>query len=181
MDKQLSRIIWLTVLGTAFMAPRMTMADVTHEYVGVKKCALCHKKEETGDQYGKWAASLHSHAFETLGTPAAKEVGAKFGIADPQQSGKCLKCHSTAYEFGEVKVSETIPVEEGVSCESCHGPGKDYMKKSVMENQEEAIANGLIIPNEAVCKKCHNEESPQYKEFKFAEFWEKIKHPNPAK
>ena len=40
---------------------------------------------------------------------------------------------------------------------------------------------GLIEPNEAVCKTCHNPESPTYKEFNFAEKWKMIDHSMPAK
>ena len=152
-----------------------------HEFIGVGKCSLCHKKEDTGEQYRIWQESKHSKAFEVLGTPEAKETAAKQGISDPQTSGKCLKCHSTAYWFSENKVTEVIPLEEGISCETCHGPGKDYMKKSVMEDKDAAIAAGLIIPDEKVCMQCHNEESPNYKPFDFKVMWEQIKHPVPEK
>ena len=154
-------------------------AQAEHEFVGVTKCSMCHKKPEKGEQFKIWQESKHAKAFETLKTPEAKEQAAKLGIADPSTSGKCLKCHSTAYGFTEAKVTDVIPVEEGISCESCHSPGKDYMKKSIMENKEEAIANGLVIPDEQVCRKCHNPEAPTFKDFNFKERWEKIKHPVP--
>ena len=154
-------------------------AQAEHEFVGVNKCALCHKKVEQGEQFKIWQESKHAMAYETLWTPEAREQAAKLGINDPQTSGKCLKCHSTAYWFSEIKVTEEIPVEEGISCESCHGPGKDYMKKTIMEKREEAIANGLIMPDENTCRKCHNPEAPTYKSFDFKERWEKIKHPLP--
>lgn len=151
-------------------------AQPAHEFVGVSKCALCHKKPEKGEQFRIWQESKHAKAFETLGTPEAKAAAAKLGIDDPQTSGKCLKCHSTAYGFSELKVTEAIPVEEGISCESCHGPGKDYMKKSMMEDRDAAIGAGLAIPDENTCRKCHNEESPSFKVFDFKERWELIKH-----
>ena len=152
-----------------------------HEFAGAKKCSLCHKTEKHGEQFPKWQSGPHARAFETLGTPEAKEVAAKMGIEDPQQSGKCLKCHSTAYYFSEERVSDAIAVEESVSCESCHGPGKDYMKKSIMEDREKAVESGLQIAGEQTCARCHNEESPTFKPFDFAERWEKIKHPVPNK
>ena len=49
----------------------------------------------------------------------------------------------------------------GVQCEACHGPGKDYKKKSIMQDREKAVANGLIIPDEKTCQKCHNENVPK--------------------
>lgn len=174
----LKMFVMLSFVLLVFSVPARAAAP-EHEFVGASKCSLCHKKPEKGEQYGIWMGSKHAKAYETLGTPEAKAAGAKVGVDDPQKSGKCLKCHSTAYWFSEEKVTEAITVEEGVSCESCHAPGKDYMKKSTMEDKDAAIAAGLVIPDEQTCKKCHNEESPNYKPFTFAEFWEKVKHPLP--
>jgi hypothetical protein len=148
-------------------------------YVGTKMCGMCHKKDESGNQLAKWQASKHAKAFETLGTAAAKEAGKKLGIDDPQKSGKCLKCHSTAYNFTETVATEKIKVEDGVTCESCHGPGKNYMKKSVMENRKDAIAAGMIHPATQSCKNCHNDQSPTFKGFEEKAMLEKIAHPNP--
>ncbi|MBI4353507.1 MAG: cytochrome c3 family protein [Candidatus Omnitrophica bacterium] len=153
--------------------------ELAHEFIGAKKCSLCHSKPAQGEQYAIWLQSKHAKAIESLGTPEAKEIAAKLGIENPQASGKCLKCHSTAYWFSEERVSEAIAVEEGISCESCHGAGKDYAKKSVMQNREGAVAQGLLIPDEATCQKCHNEEAPTFKSFDFKEKWEKIKHALP--
>lgn len=160
-------------------------------YVGVKACGICHNKEETGKQLDLWKASPHAKAFETLGTPAAKEAGAKRGVDNPQTSPKCLKCHSTAYHFGEEVKTEKIKPEDGVTCESCHGPGKKYMPKKVMENRNDSIANGLVYPATESCTMCHNEESPSWNPelyttkdgkkvgFDAEQAYEKIKHPNP--
>lgn len=171
---------FLVIISVFFLNPSIVLAAVpAHEFIGAKKCSLCHKKPEEGEQFRIWQESKHAKAFETLGTSAAKEAAAKLGISDPQTSGKCLKCHSTAYWFGETIVSDAIPVEEGVSCESCHGPGKDYMKKSIMEDKNAAIENGLMMPDQNTCVKCHNPESPSYKSFDFNARSEEIKHPKP--
>jgi hypothetical protein len=39
----------------------------------------------------------------------------------------------------------------------------------------------MIIPDEKLCIGCHNEESPTYKEFNYAEAVKQIAHPRPAK
>jgi len=161
-------------------------------YVGVKSCGMCHKKEEVGAQLTKWQESPHAKAFEKLGSPEAKEAASKLGIADPQTSGKCLKCHSTAYNFGETgPVTDKITVQEGVTCESCHGPGKNYKSKEIMKDIKQAIAGGLANPALDNCTKCHNDQNPTWKADRYTkkdgtkvgfdaeQAFEKIKHADP--
>jgi hypothetical protein len=178
-----SNLVILTSLSlvTAWgMAVTSVAADRdAANYVGVKTCKICHNKEESGNQYGIWEKSPHAKAFETLGTPEAKEIGKKAGVDDPQKSGKCLKCHSTAYNFTETVATEKVKVEDGVICESCHGPGKKYMMKSTMEDRAKAIAAGLIYPATQSCKLCHNDQSPTWKGFNEEEMVKKIAHPDP--
>jgi len=153
-----------------------------HEYVGVKKCAMCHKSKARGNQYGQWQETKHATAYETLATDAAKKAAEEAGIeGDPQESPKCLKCHVTAYGVDESLLGSKYTMEDGVGCESCHGPGSDYMKLSIMKDQEKAIANGLIIPTEELCVTCHNEESPTFVKFVYKEMFPKIAHPIPDK
>lgn len=188
-----------TTLGVCFslaLAACVARADAAAErdpanYVGIKTCGICHNKAESGKQLEIWKAGPHAKAFETLGTPEAKAVGAKYGVDDPQKSGKCLKCHATAYTFTEAVATEKIKPEDSVTCESCHGPGKKYMAKATMEDRQKSIAAGLIYPASESCQLCHNEQSPSWKAdrfttkdgrkvgFDFEQAFEKIKHPDP--
>ena len=150
------------------------------KFVGPKKCKLCHLAESTGAQFKVWEKSPHAHAFEVLGSDKAKETAKAKGIADPQKAPECLKCHVTGFGEPAERLNEKIAPEDGVSCEACHGAGELYAKKEVFEKgKEEALANGLRIPDEKLCRGCHNPESPQYKEFNFEEFKKKIAHPKP--
>ena len=148
-------------------------------YVGPKMCAICHKSDDNGNALAKWQAGPHAKAFETLGTPAAKETAKKFGIDDPQKSGKCLKCHSTAYNFTESIATDKIKPEDGVTCESCHGPGKKYFSKSTMEDHAKAVAAGMVFPATQSCTLCHNSDSPNFKGFDEKAMVAKIAHPDP--
>jgi len=182
------------------MAGSLAMTSLAAErdaslYVGTRSCAMCHKKAESGDQFGKWQASLHSKAYDLLASPEAKASGAKVGVADPQKSGKCLKCHSTAYNFTDEVKADTarVMVEDGVSCESCHGPGKNYKSKLTMEDQNKCIEAGMVYPATASCVLCHNDQSPSWKPDRYTtkdgkkvgfdpeQAYEKIKHPDPKK
>ena len=43
----------------------------------------------------------------------------------------------------------------GVQCESCHGPGSAYKSMKVMKDSDASLAAGLLVPDEATCRGCH--------------------------
>ena len=122
-----------------------TLSAQTFKYIGADKCKMCHNKAATGDQYGKWLKDPHSQAMKTLSNQASLDYAKKNGIADPAKEPKCLKCHST-YEKAAANLRAGITAQEGVSCESCHGPGSNYKSPTVMKNQKLALESGLILP-----------------------------------
>ena len=146
-----------------FVCTTLTAQDF--KYIGAAKCKMCHNKPAKGEQYLIWNDGFHANAMKSLNAEEAK---------DP----KCLKCHSTVGHI-DASLVATIKVEEGVSCESCHGPGSGYKGISVMKSRELSMTKGLIIPDEKLCRTCHNEESPDFKGFDYAEYSAKIAHPNP--
>ncbi len=179
-----SRWLFAAVSGFPLLllaSPAARAADPAHAFVGADKCKLCHNSAAKGAQYTKWTESKHSKAYATLATEEAKKAGAAKGIADPQKAPECLKCHVAGHGAPAAKLTEKYKIEDSVSCEACHGPGGDYQKIDVMKDRAKAAAAGLIIPDEKVCRGCHNPESPFYKEFDFKTFAAKIAHPNPQK
>ena len=159
--------------------------EYDHQFIGVAKCKMCHKKEKKGLQYEIWQESAHSKAYETLATPEAKELGEKYGVIDPQKDSKCLRCHTTGHDAQPKLKGRKYDISEGVGCESCHGAGKDYYKSKVMKGISNGTVDpqsvGLLIPNEQTCKECHNAEGPMpvKEEFNFRKMWAKIAHPIP--
>jgi hypothetical protein len=154
-----------------------------HNYIGVAKCAkMCHKSEKKGAQLKKWKNGPHAKAYKTLANEHSKKVAAEKGIkGDPQKASECLKCHVTAFGVKASRIDSTFEIEDGVQCEACHGPGKDYRKLSIMKDRKKAVAAGLILQNAELCIKCHNKESPTYIPFKYEEKVKKIAHPTPKK
>lgn len=180
------RRVFLVATALALLVPfgvRDTRGeDAKHKFMGVANCKMCHNKKENGDQFNHWKESKHSKAWEELASDKAKEFAKAKGIAgNPQEAPECLKCHVTGYGQAADLLDKKYDPKDGVMCESCHGPGGDYFKKEVMKEKDKAIAAGLVLPKEEVCKKCHNPESPGYKEFNFDEFYKKIAHPMPKK
>jgi hypothetical protein len=150
----------------------------TAKYIGSDKCKICHNKPANGDAYGKWAATLHAKALKSLSNQASIDYAKKNGIADASKEPKCLKCHST-FSATDEKLHGGILATEGVSCESCHGPGSVYKAPTLMKNRKMAMEKGLILPKKEVCLNCHNKENPFYKEFNYEVYVAKIAHPDP--
>ena len=113
--------------------------EAKYDFIGVDKCALkpCHGKDPA---YETWLETKHAHAYDSL-------------TAEQKKDPKYIKYYTT----GETKRGEQLP---NVQCEACHGPGSDYKTMKVMKNREQAIANGLIIPDAETCKSCHNADAP---------------------
>jgi hypothetical protein len=112
-----------------------------NEYIGAAKCKMCHKVS-----YASWAETPHAKAFDKL-------------KPEEQSKAECLKCHAT----GD---SAELP---GVQCEACHGAGGGYKSMKVMKDPEAARAAGLLIPDEAFCRKCHEGAPHDQPAFDYAE------------
>lgn len=153
-----------------------------HKYTGVTMCSACHKTEKQGKQFDIWKSSKHAGAFKSLESPKAEEYAKAKGLkVKASEAPECLKCHVTGY--GEDKaLTSALKQQDGIQCESCHGAGADYKSIPVMKDRAKAVAAGLIVAKDdpKMCTKCHNSESPSYKEFNYREAWEKIKHPIPV-
>ena len=181
--KRLPRIsIILTVaLVGLFM---VSVAQAEHAYIGATKCKTCHNTAKMGKIYDTWMASAHAKAYTDLASDAAKAVAKEKGIEDAQKADACLKCHVTGHGAKAEMLGEKYSVEEGVTCEGCHGAGGDYWKNTVMkalaDGSQKPEEVGFLKAGEATCKKCHNEESPTFKGFDYAKMSAKIEHKKPA-
>jgi hypothetical protein len=152
-------------------------------YLGSKACMACHKNPEKGDQYGKWLASPHAKAYAALQSDAAKKIAADKGLKKPaEESPECIKCHMTGWNAKPELLDAKFDKTEGVGCEVCHGAAAGYKMVHFKEGGEaQAMTLGMIMPDEKLCKGCHNAASPTFKTFDFAKMSAMIAHPNPKK
>ncbi len=157
-------IVILLFLSTTVLAQDQ---EVSHRYVGSKKCRVCHMK-----QYKSWSATRMANAFELLKPGVRSEAKKKAGLdpsADYTQDPKCLQCHTTGYgkKGGFVNLKDT-PKLAGVGCEMCHGPGGSYLKPEYMSlknknyKRADLVKVGLVNPpTKETCESlCHNAKSP---------------------
>jgi hypothetical protein len=174
-----NKLITLSVMVLFLLSINAFAADKP-EYVGAKKCKTCHKAEKNGAQFVKWEASKHSKAYEVLKSDHATKKAEIMGVKDPLKDEKCLSCHTTAY--GAKNLAASYDIKEGVTCETCHGPGSMYKKSSIMKDHKKAVEAGMVSKvDEKVCANCHKKDTPGH-EGKFTTFekeFAKIAHPVP--
>jgi hypothetical protein len=182
-----------TILLSAALLLAFSTSLIAADYVGVGKCKMCHKKEAKGAQFQNWEASPHATSLETLHNEQSAAIAKKMGLEVPAwEAPECLVCHVTGwdkggYVLGELADPKAAKVNEGlanVGCEACHGAGSDYKTMKVMKavwagDVEEASVGMLWHPGEDNCVQCHNEQSPTYKPFVFADRVGEVSHPYP--
>ena len=180
--KRWKSVFWMAASVVLLPASVFAAEDAPKpQYIGSMTCAkICHKTSKQGEQLRIWEESAHAKAWETLASEKALAIAKAKGIADPQKSEQCVKCHTTAHGVAAELLDAKFSHTEGVGCESCHGPGSLYKKRSVMKDRAASVAVGLLLPDEKTCVQCHNEESPTYKPFNYEEKWKLIAHPKPA-
>lgn len=173
----------LNILNIVLFFSDISRSQSKFKYVGVNTCiGACHKTEAQGNQLEIWRNSKHSNAFIALQNDRADSIALSKGFLAPAaESQQCVKCHTLGKNIDESELLNSFDKSQGVQCESCHGPGSQYRKNSVMKNKDYAVSKGLIIHSEKekFCIQCHNEESPTYFEFNYDPMWEMIAHPKP--
>lgn len=166
--------------ASVLLSAGTSLAD-DHSYIGASGCKMCHGAK-TGDQWTQWLESPHAKAFETLKNEASAKIVADKGLkGNAWELAECLSCHVTAHGVDPALVGKKLTHDEGVGCESCHGPGSEYKALKIMQSREASIAAGMIVPTEATCTGCHNDKSPTFKGFDYATALPKVLHPNPNK
>lgn len=171
-------------VAAVFLLPALLYSQEKFGYVGVETCTMCHKTEKQGSQLSIWQKSEHSKAYEVLKTAEADKIAKDNGFNTPAaKTEACLSCHVSGYNADATLLGKKFKMEDGVQCETCHGPGSAYKDMKIMKDRELSVKNGLKVYEkvEELCVKCHNEKSPTFKKMDFATAWEKIKHPTPGK
>jgi hypothetical protein len=136
-------------------AEEMFHADPA-KIMGWESCNDCH-----APMVAAWKLTHHFITGTTMHTSAeGKDIAAKMGFRRIKSESVCLKCHYTVQsdDNGGVKVIS------GISCESCHGAAKDWIKIHSATNDPAHLVNaqklGMLQPDDfyhvaANCFSCH--------------------------
>ena len=141
-------------------------------YVGGANCAGCHSKKSPSKfpnefvlmtEYDTWLGKdKHSQAFEVLTKPLAKKMGSILGL-EPAKADACLNCH--AVDVPPQRQGSHFRLEDGVSCEACHGPAKKWLGEHQeyswrLKSGKDKETLGMIdlhnpVTQAKVCLSCH--------------------------
>ena len=95
-------------------------APETEKVQGPDECAECHKKETEN-----WKDTHHYKTFSALPrNEDAKKISDAMGLKRIKSESVCLSCHFTS----QVRKGRQKPIA-GITCESCHSAGADWMKR----------------------------------------------------
>lgn len=140
-------------------------------YVGVASCANsgCHgstlplqASRILQNEYYTWLNSdRHAQAYNVLfEEPSARIVKNMRLKRKAYQEPLCLDCHAT--NIPPARVSGRIDIEDGVQCESCHGPASGWRDEHMQPGwtHAQSVERGMIdmrdLPTRgSLCLSCH--------------------------
>ena len=131
--------VLLIIRVTATAGPQAATPPSTGvgKYNGPGGCAAsnCHgsvkSKNVPGiqisqNEFSIWATQdKHARAYTVLSNPVSMRMGKILKIDQPNKSEKCLVCHAL-YVPADLRAT-TFQPDDGVSCESCHGPAVGWL------------------------------------------------------
>jgi len=150
-------MIAIASLGVAAAAaPAVPRPQEKYKYASMAGCNTkdCHGAEAAKgspglNEYTLWkAADPHSKAFTTLYKAPSKAIGTAMNIPKVFESPKCLSCHSKVVEASNVVEGAKWSVQNGVSCEVCHGPAEKWLKPHATPKEsnwghKQSVENGM--------------------------------------
>ena len=97
------------------------------------------EKEESTSEVNE--DSVVSHTSRQISpdqaSRAAEQIAQNLGIGAPEKAKICLDCHATHIEDASLK-GEKFSIEDGVSCESCHGAAEKWIGPHTAKNASHA-------------------------------------------
>ena len=118
--------------------PKPLLAFPEGETVGAAQCKSCHRQE-----HRTLKRAPHAKAMRRL-------------VGEDAEKVECVRCHATPAASGPpAEDLAGFRIDEGVGCESCHGPGGEHIAAPTADN---IIGLGESCPEcviEAICTTCH--------------------------
>lgn len=152
------------------VGPRATQSvPAAGSFTGPGSCAAaaCHGSVRPvagsrilQNEYTTWIAQdRHARASEMLSNPVSVRMAKILGLGPAHSAPKCLACHSL--DAPDARQARTF-ANEGVSCESCHGPASAWLGPHTNKGwtHAQSVALGMSDTKDLVtrtegCLTCH--------------------------
>jgi hypothetical protein len=171
---------WLTVSITSSYAQ---LAEIRHQFIPTDNCLKCHEVPGVRDaasgltdrvrmsEWKIWAEQdKHASAYKVLSEPRSQRIGQLMAKDVLAADTGCIQCH-TSNAVNELwspacfRNGQNAYVQEGVSCQTCHGPAElwesEHIKTTWHEKSPEQKAefgfNTMEDPVQraTMCTSCH--------------------------
>lgn len=161
---QFPSIVILSCLAAAGSAVAQSSGNAP-KFTGSVSCmsSSCH-----GGGVGKDAGLVfkktdkHTTAHGFLGSARSAQIAQQLQIEDPTTSARCTVCHSPLQTLATDRFAAGAKPENGVSCESCHGPADPWLRFHTRKDvtHEQRVAAGLremktFAARATACIACH--------------------------
>jgi Cytochrome c554 and c-prime len=101
-------------------------------YLGAASCSSSSCHGGAGEQHNQfivWSQwDFHQRAALILTTARSARVAERLSINDAAVSTRCTVCHSPLTTISSARLSDKNHPDNGVSCESCHGPAEAWLR-----------------------------------------------------
>jgi len=148
------------------------------KYMGTGTCSSsnCHgsvhprkSSDVLQNEYYTWIKhDKHSKAYSVLRGADGRRMASLLNIKDATKETLCLKCHAT-YVPDPAQRGEKFDIEDGVSCESCHGPAEGWLAShpetgaTHQDNLARGLADTVSLDKRAkLCLSCHYGDDDQW-------------------
>ena len=162
----------LVTRALADPATQAAQAQPLQQYTGPGSCSstACHGSVQPRqdsrvwqNEYSIWVVQdKHAKAFASLSLPLSQRIAKNLGLGQqkPEAAKQCLACH--ALDVPASQRARTFDLNDGVSCESCHGPAAGWLGEHTSREwtHEQSLRRGMydtkdLIKRQENCLSCH--------------------------
>lgn len=165
----LSLLLLNTLSATLAIAQTLPQYD-DKLHLGVVTCAgsTCHGATRPfpnapvlQNEYATWLhEDSHANAYEVLKNKTSQRIARNLGLKNAHTAEICLDCH--ADNVANERRGDRFHIEEGVTCEACHGGSSDWLglHTSGKNTHQDNINSGLYptedpLARAKLCLSCH--------------------------
>jgi hypothetical protein len=124
-------VLFVSIAATIAAEPKQTRQSEA-QFVGAVGCrsSSCHGGAgEKRSQYITWSQQdFHTKAFAILTNARSAQIAETVGGGDATVNSRCTVCHSPFQSVAQTRLASTAHVDEGVSCEGCHGAAGSWLR-----------------------------------------------------